>query len=320
MIIKFYKKFGDTFKKLSKKDKIIKCKDYLSKMSKMSYNFDRAKWYMLLKDIAYMGNIIVNNKFYFPNLDLNITVNDNYPFLKERKYDSIRNASEYFNKTKGIILNKDYREVLKLVKKGDFVFLDPPYIEEHNYQFNYNIDEKINDNFVETLLKEVKKLDTRGVKWMMTQSNTPFVRKVFKKYTIKTFQAYRRAKKGFSSEAVIMNYIPNSQNTKKSIKKVERKSTKKSIKKVERKSTKKSKKKSTKKSKKKSTKKVERKSTKKIKRKSTKKSTKKIKRKSTKKVERKSTKKSTKKIKRKSTKKIFPRGLPKLPKKYTKNV
>lgn len=205
-IIKFYKKFGETFKKLSKKDKIIKCKELLKKMEQMDYTSKRATLYMFLKDTAYMGNIIVNNKFYFPNLDLNITVNNNYPFLKERKYKSITDASEFFNETKGKILNKDYKKVLDLAKKGDFVFLDPPYIEKHNYQFNYNKDEVIDNDFVETLLKEVKKLDKRGVKWMMTQANTTFIRKIFKDYTIKTFKAYRIAKKGFSSEAIIMNY------------------------------------------------------------------------------------------------------------------
>lgn len=205
-IIKYYKKFGETFKKLSKKDKIIKCKELLKKMELMDYTPKRAILYMFLKDTAYMGNIIVNNKFYFPNLDLNITVNNNYPFLKERKYDSVRDASEYFNETKGKILNKDYKKVLDLAKKGDFVFLDPPYIEKHNYQFNYNKDEVIDSYFIETLLKEVKKLDKRGVKWMMTQANTSFVRKIFKDYTIKTFKAYRIAKKDFSSEAIIMNY------------------------------------------------------------------------------------------------------------------
>lgn len=205
-IIRFYEKFGETFKKLSKTDKIKKCKELLKKMEKMEYTPKRAILYMFLKDTAYMGNIIVNNKFYFPNLDLNITVNDNYPFLNERKYKSIIDASEYFNETKGKILNKDYKKVLDLAKKGDFVFLDPPYIEKHNYQFNYNKDEVIDTLFIENLLKEVKKLDKRGVKWMMTQANTPLIRKIFKSYTIKTFKAYRIAKKAFSSEAIIMNY------------------------------------------------------------------------------------------------------------------
>jgi hypothetical protein len=41
---------------------------------------------------------------------------------------------------------------------GDFVFLDPPYFEQHDYQFNYNIDEKIDLNFLYQLLNEVMKL------------------------------------------------------------------------------------------------------------------------------------------------------------------
>jgi DNA adenine methylase len=205
-IITFYKNFGKTFKKLSKKNKIEKCKKLLLKMEKMNYTFDRAKLYMLLKDIAYMGNIIVKNRFYFPNLDLNITVNNSYPFLKEQKFNNIRNVSDFLNETKGKILNKDYKQVLKLAKKGDFVFLDPPYLENLNYQFNYNKNEVIDTHFIETLQKEVKKLDKKGVKWMMTQANTPFIRSIFKKYIIKTFKVYRITKKGYTNEAIIMNY------------------------------------------------------------------------------------------------------------------
>lgn len=205
-IINFFKSFGTKFKKLSKENKMKMGKTELKKMEKMDYTLKRAQLYMVLKEVSYMGNIIVNNKFYFPNLDLNITVNNVYTCLSEGKFKSILDASEFFNNTKGIICNKDYKKILEKAKKGDFVFLDPPYLEKHNYGFNYNKDEIIDEKFVNDLLKELKKLDKKGVQWMMTQSYTSFIKKVFKDYTIKKFKAYRIAKKGYSDEAIIMNY------------------------------------------------------------------------------------------------------------------
>jgi DNA adenine methylase len=116
------------------------------------------------------------------------------------------NVADYLNDTKGKIYNKDYKEILEKAKKGDFVFLDPPYLEKHNYNFNYNKDEIINELFIKNLLKELKKLDKRGVNWMMTQANTTQIRKIFKDYPIKIFKVYRASKKTHVNELIIMNY------------------------------------------------------------------------------------------------------------------
>lgn len=80
--------------------------------------------------------------------------------------------------SKGKITNKDYSDVLLECKKGDFVFLDPPYIEDTPYKFKY-----INEAFdIKKLLNEVKKLDKKNVKWMMTQVYTDDVKSLFKDY------------------------------------------------------------------------------------------------------------------------------------------
>ena len=75
-------------------------------------------------------------------------------------------------RTRGRILNEDYTIVLKMAKKNDFVFMDPPYIEDHDYGFKYNRGERLDKSFTEKLAKECKKLDKRGVLWMMTQTDT----------------------------------------------------------------------------------------------------------------------------------------------------
>lgn len=204
-IIKMFKTFGKTFKPLTKQDKIDKCTNIIKKFDHMKYDIKRAGLYMLMKYCSFMGNIIKNNKYFFNGLEMNIYVN-NYPFLKESNYNNLLDASDYLNVTNGKIYNKDYTVILDKAKKGDFVFLDPPYLEQHNYNFNYNKDEIINEVFIQKLLKEIKKLDKKGVKWMMTQANTTQIRKIFKDYTIKTFKAYRASKKTHVNELIIMNY------------------------------------------------------------------------------------------------------------------
>ena len=152
-----------------------------------------------------MGNIIKNNKFFFNGLEMNIYV-DSYPFLKEANYTNLLDVSDYLNETKGKIYNKDYKLILEKAKKGDFVFLDPPYLEKHKYNFNYNKDEIINELFIKNLLKELKRLDKKKVNWMMTQANTTQIKTIFKDYTIKTFKVYRASKKTHVNELIIMNY------------------------------------------------------------------------------------------------------------------
>ena len=121
-------------------------------------------------------------------------------------HDNILDISDYINDTKGIILNKDYKTILSKAKAGDFVFMDPPYVEDHDYQFNYNKDEILDESFIIGLLEQVKKLDYKGVKWMMTQADTKTVRNIFKGYKILKFPVYRALKKEYTNELLIKNY------------------------------------------------------------------------------------------------------------------
>lgn len=159
-----------------------------------------------MKFCVYMNNIIINNKFFFNSLDLHILSRNKYYFLEENNYNNILEVSEFLNNSKGKIFNKSYQIILDKAKSGDFVFLDPPYIESHNYIFNYNKDEVLDESFIHNLYKQVKKLDKRGVKWLMTQADTKQIKNIFKEYTIKKFKVYRVASKSYVNELIIMNY------------------------------------------------------------------------------------------------------------------
>lgn len=205
-IIETFKTFSGNFKKLSKENKIKYCKETTLTIPTMSYDFTRASTFLLMKYCAYMGHIVVNNKFIFQGLDGPLYNEKDSYFLSEKYYDNLKSVSKFINDTAGEIHNGDYKNVLKKAKKGDFVFLDPPYIESNNYKFNYNKGENIDDLFVNELLEQVKLLNNKGVKWMMTQADTDQIRTVFKDYTIKQFPVFRAASNTYKNELLIKNY------------------------------------------------------------------------------------------------------------------
>ena len=205
-IINSFKNFGKKFKPLSKKEKLEFCRDITNTIEELNYDVYRASIIMLMIFCSYNGNIIVKNNLYFQGINLSIINYNSYYFLDNIYYNNLLNVSSYLNSSKGLILNKDYKDILDKTKKDDFVFLDPPYIEEHDYQFNYNKEESLDNKFILELYKEVKKLDKKGVKWLMTQADTKEIKDIFKEYKIKKFEVYRANSKTYKNELIIMNY------------------------------------------------------------------------------------------------------------------
>ena len=182
------------------------CKEITNEIEHQSYDIQRAIDYMLMSFCSYMGFLFVNNKFNFQGLDMNIYINNTYSFLNDNYYNNILDVSDFLNNSSGKIYNKDYKKILSKAKEGDFVFLDPPYIEKHDYRFNYNKDEVLNEDFIKELYKELKELDKRKVKWLMTQADTKEIKKIFKEFKIKKFEVYRPQAKEYKNELLIMNY------------------------------------------------------------------------------------------------------------------
>jgi DNA adenine methylase len=205
IIIENFKIFGKIFKPMSNELRKEFCKELTNDLNHMKRGIIRTCIYMLMKYSAYMGTIFKDNKFLFYGLEPHIYIENRMFFLENNSLNNLVNVSNFLN-TNGNIYNKDYNYILTKAKKGDFVFLDPPYIEEHDYGFSYN-QKQVDNKFLQELHKEVKKLDKKGVMWMMTQADTKKVKEQFKKYHIKKFKVYRTGKKSYINELIIMNYL-----------------------------------------------------------------------------------------------------------------
>lgn len=122
--------------------------------------------------------------------------------------------SLYLRKNDVKITCKDYKEVLKEPKKGDFVYLDPPYIpvnETSTFTQYTKEDFSIDDH--KELAKIAKKLTRRGVYVMISNSKVDIINKLFNKsmFNIHEVDARRMInsnanKRGKIKEVIITNY------------------------------------------------------------------------------------------------------------------
>jgi DNA adenine methylase len=182
------------------------CRITTSHLNTMKQSTQQAAILLVMKYLVFMGYLYSKNKYYFRSFDLNIYKNPVYfgPVYKE----NLRQVSNYLNSTQGKIYNTDYKQILRKAKQGDFVFLDPPFMEQHNYNFNYNNNQAINDLFVKDLYDEIQQLDKKGVLWMMTQADTKEIKKLFGKYNITKYPVVRVMRKDNKHpyELLIKNY------------------------------------------------------------------------------------------------------------------
>jgi DNA adenine methylase len=120
----------------------------------------------------------------------------NVPYGKYRNpkildASALRSASTLLSKTK--ILCADYKTVLgQHVSSGDLVFLDPPYLPISKYaDFRRYTKEQFTANDHIELADEVKRLHELGCHVILTNSNHPLVRELYKDFHIQIVQTKR---------------------------------------------------------------------------------------------------------------------------------
>lgn len=120
---------------------------------------------------------------------------------------------EYLINSEVDIYTQDYKETVKNAVCGDFVYFDPPYVpltKTANFasytKGGFGLDDQSN------LADVMKELTKKGVKVMLSNSNTDKIRELYKDFNIETIHATRAinckaAKRGKeANEVLVTNY------------------------------------------------------------------------------------------------------------------
>lgn len=182
-------------------------------------DWDRNKTkYTDLTDIQKAARIIYLNKTCYNGLfRVNNAGEFNSPFGNYRNPNivnapTLRAVSTYFNSASISFSSGDYANVLEKLPQNTFVYLDPPY-DPVSGTANFTGYSKGGFGRDDQLrLREAcDVLDAKGIKFMLSNSATDFIKEQYAAYHISVVQAKRAinsdaAKRGDVDEVVIRNY------------------------------------------------------------------------------------------------------------------
>jgi DNA adenine methylase len=182
-------------------------------------NLDRDKDdYNLLSPVKKASRLIYLNKTCYNGLfRVNRAGEFNAPFGFYKNPNIInepvlRAVSEYLNAGQISIYNSDYSNILRDLKKSSFVYLDPPYDPVSDTSSFTGYDKGGFDKEQQERLKEeCDKLNKKGIRFLLSNSSTDFIRDLYREYNVKTIQAKRilnsnAEKRGEVDEILVRNY------------------------------------------------------------------------------------------------------------------
>lgn len=176
-------------------------RDY--KYNKLS-NIQKASRFIYLNRTCFNGLYRVNSQGQF-----------NVPFghyKNPRIIDkhNLLNCSKLLQTTE--IENADFSKILNHVKKGDFVYFDPPYAPLNaTSSFTSYTKDGFNIDMQFKLRDVCDKLNSMGIHFLLSNSDTPLVNELYENYTIKKVFASRTINanangRGKITEVLVRNY------------------------------------------------------------------------------------------------------------------
>lgn len=163
-------------------------------------SFEEAALFVFLNRTNYNGLYRVNSKGEF-----------NVPFGQKSKVDLMvyRIDEVYHILMNSTITEGDFEIACLEAEKGDFVYFDPPY---YNTFVNYQADGFSKDEQLR-LFKLFEELSSKGVYCMLSNSNTEFIKDLYKDFYIEVVSVKRlisrNASLRISEEVIITNYEVN---------------------------------------------------------------------------------------------------------------
>lgn len=177
--------------------------DRTEEYSKLS-NVERASRFIYLNRTCFNGMYRVNSKGEF-----NVPFG-NYKNPRIIDENNLLNCSELLKKTE--IKCADFSEIIHKVQKGDFVYFDPPYVPLNETSSFTSYTKDGFDIDMQFKLRDVcDELDSMGVKFMLSNSDTKLVNELYANYEIKKVFASRQINanadgRGKISEVLVRNY------------------------------------------------------------------------------------------------------------------
>jgi DNA adenine methylase len=143
----------------------------------------RAAHFIYLNKTCFRGLFRVNKKGHF-----------NVPYgAYNRRYYDPDNLERVSSRLRNVELRcGDFEMGLDGVKKGDFIYLDPPYFKLGGYSdFNRYTSLQFKESDHIRLAALCMELDQSGIKWAVSNSNTAFVRRLYKGFNVRELDARR---------------------------------------------------------------------------------------------------------------------------------
>jgi len=180
--------------------------------------WDRNGKIQKLSRIQRASRVIFLNKTCFNGLyRVNASGEFNVPFGRYKNPNIVnenvlRAVSRFLNESQIEIRNGDYAEAVKAARRNSFVYFDPPYHPlSPTSSFTGYITGGWGDHDQIRLKQVCDDLHRRGVKFLLSNSSTPFIRTLYQEYHVHIIKAGRAinavaSKRGAVDEVLVANY------------------------------------------------------------------------------------------------------------------
>lgn len=217
-LINVYEVIRDNHEELIKELHIHKtknCEEYFYEIRALDRDKERFEKMSCIEKAARI--IYLNKTCYNGLFRVNSSGEFNSPWGKYKNPNitnetNIMALSKYFNKADIKIKCGDYKEALKEIRKGAFVYLDPPYMPiSSSSSFTGYTANGFNEAEQLELKDQCDSLNKRGVKFLLSNSSCDFIERLYEGYLITKVGAKRvinaqADKRGEIDEVLVRNY------------------------------------------------------------------------------------------------------------------
>ena len=181
-------------------------------------SLDREDSYDDMSSIEKAARIIYLNKTCFNGLfRVNQAGQFNSPYGSYKNPNIVNRPavsamSIYFNNNNIKIMQGDYKQALKGLRRGSFVYLDPPYLPiSTSSSFTGYTEGGFTIEDQKELKRQCDRLNERGIKFLLSNSDHKIIKELYQDYNIITVKARRAInskgnKRGEINEVLVKNY------------------------------------------------------------------------------------------------------------------